>query len=76
MSAKNASQLDEIITERIIELMSNKQMIQWCLKLLQKYKNEDKSIHIFCLDFSSALLANILHASTSLEMLESNVDLT
>lgn len=27
-------------------------------------------IHSFCLDFSSALLANLLHASSTLETLE------
>ena len=45
-------------------------MIQWCLKLLTQYKNQDKNIHVFCLDFTSALLANILHAQTTIEALE------
>ena len=61
-----------MVTESIIDTMTKKLMIQWCLRLLTKYKNEDKTIHIFCLDFASALLANILHASTTLEMLENN----
>lgn len=34
------------------------------------------SLHPFCLDFSSALLANILHASSTLELLESNPRMT
>ena len=70
MSAKNASQLDEMVTDSIIDTMTKQQMIQWCLKLLTKYKNQDKNIHVFCLDFASALLANILHAQTTLETLE------
>ena len=49
-------------------------MMQWCIKLIQKYKKT--AIHVFCLDFSSALLANLLHASTTLELLESNQNLT
>ena len=33
-------------------------------------------MHVFCLDFSSALLANLLHASTTLETLEGNQSMT
>ena len=72
-----------MVTESIIELMVQKQMMQWCLQLLQKAKKADpatlgtlasrqSSIHPFCLDFSSALLANLLHASSTMELLESN----
>lgn len=38
ISAQNGQQLDESITENIIELMVKKDMIKWCLKLLQKSK--------------------------------------
>jgi hypothetical protein len=58
----------------MIELMVRKQMMQWCIKLIQKYKKQ--SLHVFCLDFGSALLANLLHASSTLEMLESKQTLT
>ena len=34
------------------------------------------TIHPFCLDFSSALLANLLHASATLQMLEQNHRMT
>lgn len=70
MSAQNSAQLDEVVTESIIELMVKKQLINWCIKLLQKQKKSQ--MHVFCLDFSSALLANLLHASTTLETLEGN----
>jgi predicted type IV restriction endonuclease len=49
-------------------------MIQWVLKLLEKSKSQD--IHIFSLDFSSALLANILHSHNTLDYLEKNVKVT
>ena len=70
MSAQNSAQLDEVVTESMIELMVKKQLLHWCIKLIQKYKKT--AIHVFCLDFSSALLANLLHATTTLEMLENN----
>jgi hypothetical protein len=44
------------------------------LKLLEKSKSND--IHIFSLDFSSALLANILHSHNTLEWLEKNSKVT
>jgi len=74
MSAQNSAQLDEVVTESIIELMVKKQLINWCIKLLQKQKKSQ--MHVFCLDFSSALLANLLHASTTLETLEGNQSMT
>ena len=40
------------------------------IKLLEKSKSLD--IHIFSLDFASALLANILHSHNTLEFLEKN----
>lgn len=44
------------------------------MKLLEKSKSLD--IHIFSLDFSSALLANILHASSTMDYLEKNPTFT
>ena len=82
MSAQNSSQLDETVTERIIELMTKSGMIDWCIKLLERSKQpkrerpDQPSIHSFCLDFSSALLANLLHAQTTMEMLEQDQNMT
>ena len=50
-------------------------MIQWILKLLEKSRS-GSDIHIFSLDFSSALLASILHSYTTLEVLEKQTRLT
>ena len=56
-------------------------MAHWCLSLLGKYKKNAESkksnnIHVFCLDFASALLVNIIHNSVTLEGLESNQRMT
>ena len=57
-------------------------LIDWCLKLLQKSKQPNReypgvaSIHAFCLDFASALLANLLHATSTLELLEADPEMT
>lgn len=56
------------VKETTIELFVQKGLIQWVLKLLDKSKQVD--IHIFSLDFASALLANILHSHSTLEYLE------
>jgi hypothetical protein len=59
-------------------LYTNK-FVPWLLRLLEKStvqpqasksgKKED-SIHVFCLDFASALLANLFHSHQVLDMLE------
>ena len=56
------------VKEATIELFVSNGLIQWALKLLEKNKSQE--IHIFSLDFSSALLANILHSNWTLEHLE------
>lgn len=58
------------VKETTIELFVQKGLMQWVLKLLEKSKTID--IHIFSLDFASALLANILHSHSTLEFLEKN----
>ena len=58
------------VKEATIELFVQKGMIQWVLSLLEKSKKLD--IHIFSLDFASALLAYILHSHNTLEYLERN----
>lgn len=62
------------VKEEVIPILVEFGMIDWILALLTKsIKNE---IHIFSRDFSSALLANILHCGTTLEKLEEDGDLT
>ena len=45
-------------------------MIDWIIKLVERSCQKD--VHIFSLDFSSALLANILHATSTHEYLVKN----
>ncbi|MCQ2821402.1 MAG: hypothetical protein MJ252_29430 [archaeon] len=58
------------VKEATIEIYLKAGLIDWIIKLLQRSREND--IHIFCLDFSSALLANILHSNITLEYLEKN----
>ena len=58
------------VKEQTIELFVNLAVIPWVLRLLEKSKSMD--IHIFSLDFASALLANILHSHATLDNLEKN----
>lgn len=46
---------------------------QWILSLIDR--STKKEIHSFCLDFGSALLANIFHSHSVLEKLEKNPQL-
>jgi len=46
------------------------ELIEWVLNLLNK--SLYKKIHVFCLDFASAMLANIIHASSTLKHMEKN----
>ena len=47
--------------------------MEWVIDMLKNFlKNK---VHIFCLDFSSALLANIVHSPQTLSYLEHNQDL-
>lgn len=62
------------VNDSVIPIFVRNDLIQWILKLLEKSKQSD--IHIFSLDFSSALLANILHCHSTLEHLEKNQSFT
>jgi hypothetical protein len=58
------------VKEETIPIYMKFNLIDWIIKLLQRSRVSE--VHIFCLDFASALLANILHSSITLEFLESN----
>lgn len=60
------------VRDETIPALVEADMINWILRLLEKSKSTD--IHIFSLDFSSALLANILHCPTTLEKLEQEAE--
>ena len=58
------------IKEESIQIYLKYGVIDWVFKLLQR--SRINSINSFCIDFSSALLANILRANPTLEFLENN----
>jgi len=49
-------------------------MIYWVINLLNK--SLSTKIHVFCLDFASAMLANIIHTPSTIQFLEQNPELT
>jgi hypothetical protein len=59
------------VKEDTIPIYMKHGVIDWIIKLLQRSRISE--IHIFCLDFASALLANILHSNLTLEYLEHNM---
>jgi len=59
------------VKEDTIPIYMKAGLIDWIIKLLQRSRVND--IHIFCLDFASALLANILHSNITLDFLENNI---
>jgi len=58
----------------LIEVFLKNKMIDWLAKFLERSLSKD--IHVFALDFGSALLANILHSKAAIEELEQNTILT
>ncbi|CAD8172837.1 unnamed protein product [Paramecium pentaurelia] len=56
------------IKDTVIPTYVHNEMIQWIISLIQKSINT--KIHIFCLDFASATLANIIHTPYTLTYLE------
>lgn len=69
--------------EEVVELLSRLGIQTWLLELIekstkvkvvkgQKQTADAQPIHVFCLDFASALLANMLHSYAVLESLEKN----
>jgi hypothetical protein len=49
-------------------------MIDWIIQLIER--STKKEVHIFSLDFSSALMANMLHAASTHEYLTKNPNVT
>ena len=48
-------------------------MINWVINLLRK--SFATKIHVFCLDFSSAMLANVIHTPSSMQYLEQHYEI-
>mgnify|MGYP006878025470 len=53
------------VKESVVPVFVEEDMINWIMDLISK-SISDKSIHHFSLDFGSALLANIIHAPSTL----------
>lgn len=62
------------IKESTIPTLVDHDLIKWTLNLLRKSLHQ--KIHVFCLDFSSAMLANIIHTPSTIQFLESHADFT
>ena len=58
------------IKEETMDIFLKYGIIDWIVKLLQR--SRINTINSFCIDFSSALLANILRGKITLEFLENN----
>ncbi|KAM3135807.1 hypothetical protein pb186bvf_012060 [Paramecium bursaria] len=58
------------IKDTVIPTYVQFEMIQWIISLIQKSVNT--KIHVFCLDFASATLANVVHTPYTLQYLEKN----
>lgn len=48
-------------------------MINWVITLLKK--SFSNKIHVFCLDFASAMLANVIHTPSTINYLEQHHDM-
>jgi len=62
------------IKEDLVDVLMKNKMMEWIVKLIER--STTKEIHTFSLDFGSALLANILHANSTLDYLEKNPAVT
>jgi len=59
--------------EEVIPVFMKQGLIDWVVKLLLRSRITE--IHVFCLDFATALLANILHSTITLDFLEKNLSI-
>ena len=69
----NENKNEEIkkINNKVIKLFNKYNIIDWLIKLFQR--NKDSQINEFCIDYGSALLANILGNSETIEFLFDNI---
>jgi hypothetical protein len=58
--------------ELVSVLLYQQKFVPWLLTLLEKAMKEQGSsqVHVFCLDFASALLANLFNSNQVLDLLE------
>lgn len=61
------------IKDTVIPTYVEHGMINWVINLINKSLNT--KIHVFCLDFASAMLANVIHTPSTIEYLEYNPEI-
>ena len=61
------------VKDTVIPTMIENNLIGWIIDLLNE--SLKSKINVFCLDFSSALLANIIHSPHTISFLENNLDI-
>ena len=59
------------IKEQVLPIFINQGIIEWLLGIMQRSRYTE--IPVFCLDYLSSLLVNILHSETTLKFLDDNV---
>jgi hypothetical protein len=62
------------IREEIIAIYLKHNLLTWLSKLITRSSSND--IHVFCLEYGSALIANILHSNATLNHLDDNKEKT
>lgn len=58
------------IKDEVIPLYIKHDLILWSIELISDYKH--KKIHVFCAEFASAMLANIIRTHSTVDYLERN----
>lgn len=58
------------IKDTLIPVMVENDLIYWAITLITKSLTQ--KIHVFCLDFASAMLANIIHTPSTIKVFEHN----
>jgi len=59
--------------ESVVPIFVKHDLIYWIINLLNK--SLTKSINLFCLDFASATLANIIHCPSTIQSLQNNPEI-
>jgi hypothetical protein len=59
------------IKESVLSVFINQGIIEWLLGIMQRSRYTE--IPVFCLDYLSSLLVNILHSEVTLKFLDENI---
>ena len=62
------------VTEGISTYLAKQDMITWVVQFLEK--SQKQHVHQFCVDYSAALLSNMIQTSATLKLLEENLEST